>query len=190
MGNTGWMLTTESWGRLLAALDADQAQAAMRYESLRQKLIKFFEYRGALSAPDLADVTIDRVARKLEQGEVIESITSYSYGVARLVLLEHFNRQLRREKAIDTEIPAVNLGPDGNQSGLSECLTRCLARLPNQERSLLLEYYADEKKKKIDNRKELAESLGISVNHLRIKVHRLRAPLEACVRKCMDNHTP
>jgi len=165
-------------------LDADPAQAALRYESLRQKLIKFFECRGAACAPDLADVTIDRVARKVEQDEPIAAINRYFYAVARLVALEHFSRQVPRETPLDERVPSFIAGP--GKSHLAECLGHCLAALPGEQRNLILDYYSDERQKKIDSRKRLAADLGIELNHLRIKVHRIRAGLEACVRKCME----
>jgi hypothetical protein len=39
---------------------------------------------------------------------------------------------------------------------------------------------------KIENRKKLAASEGLSAEALRLKVHRLREKLEACVSTCVD----
>jgi DNA-directed RNA polymerase specialized sigma24 family protein len=67
-----------------------------------------------------------------------------------------------------------------------ECLERCMERLPQDSRELVLEYYRDEKRAKIDRRKELAERLGIAPNALRIRAHRIRVALQRCVLDCLD----
>ncbi len=50
-----------------------------------------------------------------------------------------------------------------------------------------MEYYQEEKGKKIAGRKGLAERLGITLNALRIMVHRIRLNLEECVRECLSH---
>jgi len=61
-------MTQEAFDLLLAQLDGDREQAAIRYEALRRKLLKFFEWRGCAFTEELADDTIDRIARSLEGG--------------------------------------------------------------------------------------------------------------------------
>jgi hypothetical protein len=51
---------------------------------------------------------------------------------------------------------------------------------------LVLEYYRQERKAKIDHRKLLAAELGIAVNALRIRAHRIRRSLEQCVHTCLE----
>jgi DNA-directed RNA polymerase specialized sigma24 family protein len=65
------------------------------------------------------------------------------------------------------------------------CLEHCLQRLTPENRELVLQYYEDEKRAKIDHRKKLAEKLGIALNALRIRAHRIRLVLEQCVQECM-----
>jgi len=51
---------------------------------------------------------------------------------------------------------------------------------------LILEYYREEKRAKINLRKNLAEKLGIECNALRLRVHRIRTELRPCVLKCLQ----
>ena len=67
-----------------------------------------------------------------------------------------------------------------------ECLERCLEQLPPDNRDLVLRYYQQERKAKIEHRKSLATELGIAVNALRIRAHRIRLVLQRCVRDCIE----
>jgi DNA-directed RNA polymerase specialized sigma24 family protein len=58
-------------------------------------------------------------------------------------------------------------------------------QLTPESRELVLEYYPEEKQAKIDRRKELADRLGIAVNALRIRAHRVRASLQECLFACI-----
>jgi len=66
------------------------------------------------------------------------------------------------------------------------CLERCMELLTPDNRALVLQYYHEEKKAKIDHRKLLAKKLGIAVNALRIRAYRIRATLLECVQNCLQ----
>ena len=83
-----WVLSQEAFDKLLLAFDPDREQAGYKYEMLRQKLLKFFEWRGATAPEDHADEVLNRLARKIEHGEALRDLSSYSVGVARMMLLE------------------------------------------------------------------------------------------------------
>jgi hypothetical protein len=91
---TGRELTKQAFDRLLVWLDQDRDTAALKYEEIRIRLTKMFESRGCITPEDLADETIDRVARRIHevadtyQGEPV----LYFHGVARLVYLEYSRR--------------------------------------------------------------------------------------------------
>ena len=70
--------------------------------------------------------------------------------------------------------------------GIYKCLDDCMQKLPEENRQLVLRYYQDEKKVKIDNRQILAEELGIAINALRIRAHRIRLLLRKCVQECTE----
>ena len=59
--------------------------------------------------------------------------------------------------------------------------------LSDEDREVITEYYRYKKTQKIDCRKRLAARLGISLNTLRVKMHRQRMNLEACVEKCLHD---
>ena len=186
-----WVLTREAFDRLLAMFDADREQAGRMYECIRCKLVKYFQWRGA-GAPDReADETINRVARRIEEGESISNLNAYFYGVARLVLAESLRAREREREALQ-HVPVVEPPPtddDSDADGRRACFDRCLRHLSDESRDLIIEYYNDEKSGKIERRKHLAARLGIQLNALRIRAHRIRINLEACVRECLVMHT-
>jgi hypothetical protein len=90
-------LTDEAWARLLAFLDEDVDRAARLYEAIRARLVRIFEWRRLASADELADEVINRVARKLVEGEQVRTTDRYAFfaGVARFVCQEAARRQGR-----------------------------------------------------------------------------------------------
>ena len=181
-----WALTEAAFNKLLQCLDADRQRAAERYEQLHRKLEKFFEVHRSAAAEELADETINRVTRKLEEGVAIQNIGSYSIGVARMLLKESLKEQNRRSELRDVPSEApVELEYSNESEAQLICLDGCLEELPAETRSLVMKYYQLRKQVNIDHRKELAEELGIPMNALRIRVHRIRMQLEECVVRCM-----
>jgi RNA polymerase sigma factor (sigma-70 family) len=176
-----WVITQEAFDGLLAWLDPDRDRAAHKYETVRTRLIKIFSCRGCGVADDLADETINRVAAKLS--EIVDSYVGdpalYFYGVANKVFLEY----LRRRPMV--EAPPVRESSDDIEAEYA-CLERCMDELPPESRRLVLEYYQEEKRAKINRRRKLAEDLGIAVNALRIRAHRIRQQLQQCVQICLE----
>src|ERR1700735_2144659 len=81
-------LTAANFKFLLAKLAPDSTQAGVRYEKLRARLIAFFLRRMLPAPEDLADEAINRLARRLFEGEEVASIEAYALGIARYVLKE------------------------------------------------------------------------------------------------------
>ena len=73
---TKWTLTAEAFAKLLACLDPDAETAGEKYEAIRQKLVKFFDWRGAHFPEDCADETLNRVTRKIDEGDVIQDVAT------------------------------------------------------------------------------------------------------------------
>jgi DNA-directed RNA polymerase specialized sigma24 family protein len=176
--------TQESFDALLAWLDPDRNEAGQKYEDIRRRLIKIFCCRGCYEPEDLADETISRVTKKLRE---IESTYTgdrrlYFFGVANRVHLEYVR------KPVPSLSPPPVKAPDEVEAMELEyaCLEHCLQRLTPENRELVLQYYQDEKRAKIDHRKNLAEKLGIALNALRIRAHRIRLTLEKCLQECMS----
>jgi DNA-directed RNA polymerase specialized sigma24 family protein len=182
-----WSLTQTSFDQFLGVLDSDRDAAGHKYEGMRIRAVKYFEWRACRGADMLADETLDRIARKLEAGEQIKDLLKYTYGVARLVYFESLKQQVVEDE-IDEGLPDPHRyisEPDRRM----DCLENCLGRIPPNSRQMILGYYAHQKQAKIDHRKRLAEHFSISVNALRIKAMRIRAALESCVLDCMDRET-
>jgi RNA polymerase sigma factor (sigma-70 family) len=180
-----WELTGEALRRFLSTLDPDPNRAGEQYEAIRRTLVAFFDWQGAISPEDLSDETINRVVKKIEQGEALRDAAAYCHGVARLVLLEYRKATVTRradlEDASTLPTPEVQETTDDRR----ERLQKCLAELTPENRELVLTYYKEEKQQKIDARAALALQLGIPLNALRSRVQRLRDRLEQCVRRAM-----
>lgn len=179
-----WALSRESLQRFLATLDPDQQRAAACYELLRRKLQKFFQWHNDAFADEHVDETFDRVSRKLERGERVNNISSYCYGVARMMLKE-IDRQASKERSAIDGVKALEAADDDEARAQRSCLDKCLRALEAANRSLILSYYVGEGQRKIRRRRALADELAISADALRIRAHRLRAKLEECVEGCI-----
>ena len=186
-------LERERFERLLALFGPDRDRSGERYEAIRRALVKFFECKGGRFPEEMADETLDRVARRLAEGETVRAAdpAAYVHGVARNVLRGDWTQRQRataRAAAVPAEPPRDEDAASQAERRLA-CLDRCLAALPPETRQLVLRYYLEERRAKIDGRRVLAESLGIGQNALRIRMHRIRARLESCVRACLGGET-
>jgi len=177
-------LTQDAFDLLLAQLDTDREQAGTKYEVLRRKLVKFFEWRRSAFTEELADDTINRIARNLEAGEQIRNFTAYCLGIARNVFLESL-RTRKREEALQS-LPHASAAPPDEMDRRRECLQRCMRELSPENFHLIVQYYREDKQARIELRRDLAVRLGIPLNALRIRTHRIRTQLEHCVENCMQ----
>jgi hypothetical protein len=186
-----WITTPQAFERLLAWLDEGSDSDGQAYLQMRRRLVLYFQRKRCLTPDDLADETLTRVARRLEEVGSITDATPprYCYIVAKFVLLEHLRdpevRRLRdvgvREQARE---PAAAPGEPAHDERSLECLDRCLSALEPGDRTLILEYYRDEQRDRIERRRHLAASLRLTANALAIRACRLRDKLERCVRAC------
>jgi DNA-directed RNA polymerase specialized sigma24 family protein len=183
-------LTQTGLANLLEHLGTDSDTAAREYEAIRLTLVDFFEFRRAPSPDLLADETINRIARKLSEGAVVDNVRRYVYGVAKRVWLEA-EKQRAREQAATRELGRQETARfPSNVPDIEErigCLQRCLARLPEDARELIVAYYQGAGRSHLAARKVLAERLGISYVSLKTRAHRIRTQLEVCLRGCPEN---
>ena len=180
-------LSERAFNRFLACLDDDRERAGVRYEALRVGLVRLFDWRGAYDPNACADETLNRVMRKIGEGETIRDIPTYCHGVARLVLLETLRQQNQRQVSLD-DVPAHRLATQTiyeDEDERQACFQKCLHSLPSENRELILQYFHDEGRAKINHRVRLADELGIPLNALRNRVQRIRARLEECVAQCL-----
>jgi DNA-directed RNA polymerase specialized sigma24 family protein len=188
-----WVVTQQAFDSLLSWLDNDRDSAASKYEQIRLCLVKIFTCRGCYDPNELADDTINRVTAKV--GEIGETYSGdpalYFYGVAQKVLHEYW-----RKKPLFQEFSQTDREPRRQTAWTLErtdktedqyaCLEKCMDGLAPENRRLVLEYYQDEKRAKINHRRKMAAQLGIAVNALRIRAHRIRLQLQQCVGTCLD----
>ena len=184
------LITQDQFEKTLAWLDSDRDLAAQKYEAIRKSLIMILSWRGCRDAEDLADETVNRVMVKIDElaGSYKGDPALYFYGVARRLLLEYQRNERLREP-----LPEIVVDESRDKEQLErrelahECLSRCLGRLPAGDGELIIEYYRGDKQLKIDHRKILADRIGMATNALRVKVHRIRAKLEECIKRCLES---
>src|SRR6185295_4403184 len=186
-------LTSQGFTRLLERLGDDEEQAAQKYEDLRHTLIRSFEWRGAPFPEEHADETLNRLARKLDEGVEIRNINDYTYAIARLVWLEALKGSRNRITPLDEinhEPAALDTSSEMRERETRlNCLDDCLDALPADSRDLIMQYYVDEKRGRIDRRRDLAERLGLRRDALANCAQRLRDKLEQCVTRCLKKKT-
>jgi len=187
---TGWVLNQDAFRHFLNWLDEGVDSGGERYLEMRRRLVFYFDRKNCASPDDLADETLNRVARRLEEEGTIRSQTpaQYCYVVARFIFLESL-RKSRNPKPIDERFPSPD--PPDEESEESErrahCLGNCIQKLDSDQRNLILNYYQGERRAKINNRSTMAKNLGITMNALSIRACRLRERLETCMGKCLQH---
>ena len=182
-------LTPESFAKLLECLDSDRDRAGEKYEDLRRTLIRFFEWRGAPFPEDHTDDALSRVARRLAEGVEIKNIRGYCYEVGRLVYLEVLKSADSRRDPLDADqlnVAAPDIDDAAEREIRLSCLDHCLDSLPEGGRTLILEYYQDDSRDRIERRKALAKVFKLNREALANRAQRLRDKLERCVTQCVN----
>lgn len=189
-----WSLDAAAFEGLLAHLDPDPNRAAEQYEALRRRLIQLFEWRQCRFSEDLVDKVLNRLARKLSQGADVppEKIRAYSFGIAYRLFLEELRRDKARRASAREQEPLM-ADPETTATLLRDrraCLERCLGTLPEDRRDMVYRYYGAERASRREERRRLAEDLGITDNNLWVRVHRVRRQIEECVGECVERRHP
>jgi RNA polymerase sigma factor (sigma-70 family) len=165
---------------LLAALGETPEESGIEYERLRSKLILFFSRRMLQFPEDLADEALDRLARRIVEGTIIDSIPAFALGIGRHLALEQMkNRAETMGDDFWDNVPA----PSATQSSEEEIarMERCLKTLRPDEAKLLRGYYLATEDTPMKTRGKLAKRLGISANTLRQRVFLARQRLRDCM---------
>ncbi len=196
-----WTMTTEAFDRLLAWLDSDRNIAAEKYEKIRQKLMKLFKWRNCTPEEDYADKTIDRVARRVFEGVLVDVKDPYLYfhGIALNLIREYWRREQKHSHEdiddtspleLSTVSPAEQIEQEFERDKAEHrygCMRNCLGNLTEETREFIVEYHRGENNK--EARKIMSERLQIPMNALRIRAFRVREGLEKCVEKCVKTLT-
>ncbi|MEP6922912.1 MAG: hypothetical protein ABI954_00490 [Pyrinomonadaceae bacterium] len=191
-----WIVTSSAFHRLLDWLDEGSNSDGQNYLEMRQRLVAYFDRKNCQTPDEYADETLNRVARRLEEAGTIESETpaKYCYIMARFVFLEYLRDTNKNHVPLDE----VLRQPQGVQLAATEssdekqikekmldCLDQCTNKLEPQNRDIIISYYFGSQQIKIENRRLLAQRLGVSINALSIRACRIRDKLEVCVGKCV-----
>jgi RNA polymerase sigma factor (sigma-70 family) len=188
--------TEEGFRNFLAWLDEGEESNGEKYVQLRRRLVLYFDRKNCVAAEELADETLVRVAQKFaEQGANIDlSPAHYCYITAKFVFLEYLREKDRSHASVEDLVVTGKLdrvassGAHHNESEqmreeMLAAIESCLKKFSVEDRELVLEYHRGEGRTKIDDRRRMAERLGISQNALSIRVCRLREKLEQCVKR-------
>jgi DNA-directed RNA polymerase specialized sigma24 family protein len=187
------MLSEHAFTRLLAWLDQGADSEGQSYLAMRRRLVNYFDRKNCSTPDELADETLNRVARRLQEEGITEteSPARYCYIVARFVFMEHL-RSSAKEQLLLGELAREPREASGGPVEVNEryaqmlsCMGRCIQKLDPAKRDIILRYYVGKERVKIENRRALADTLGITTNALSIRACRIRDELEICVRQCM-----
>jgi len=187
-------LTPASFDSLLLRLDPDRDRAGEKYEGIRWRLIRFFQWNGLVEAEDLADETFNRVAAKLaSETDVIQDAPAFIWGVAKHLRLEAGRKEVKTvtlPDALSAETARGNVATATNSRDGStpdderlKCLRGCLQCLSHKDRKLLMMYHSP-KGRRVEGRRRLAREMGITTLNLRVRANRLRYKIEECMKKC------
>jgi DNA-directed RNA polymerase specialized sigma24 family protein len=183
----------DAWSRLLAFLAVMQERApGDAYERTHERLVRFFRARGSTHPEELADITFDRLAIKLSGETSLDARNAITYllAMARLIWLESLKRESSHRRALDKY--AATGGDDDETADIERDLAlieHCLADMPHEQRTLLLQYYRGRGQPRIACRRQLGRELQLTPGLLRTRVHRLRTQLERRVKELIAlNH--
>ena len=171
----------DSLRALLGALGSDVETAAHEYARVHRRLVALFARRGLPHAEELADETVDRVARHLCRGLALRSGEPYGYfaGVAGYVYRESLRASRRIVHAGHVEEWELDRPLIDHGDPRLDQLTASLARLCDRDRELIVDYYAPNPADRVSARGSLAAAHGLTPNALRIRVHRIVAQLRS-----------
>jgi DNA-directed RNA polymerase specialized sigma24 family protein len=185
-----WVLTQSSFQRLVSWLDENKEPTGERYVVIRRRLAQYFDRKNCSSPFELADETLNRVAKRLEEeGEITDSTPSqFCFNTARYIFLESLRKRENNEPLHEDFVNTPKFQDEGEWEQLrTNCLDKCLQALQSEDRLVILGYYQGERRMRIENRKLIAAKLGVSMNALTIRACRIRIKLESCIRKCLNN---
>jgi len=172
---------------MLDWLNPDRERAGEKFMTIGTRVTKILVRRQCYAAEELWDETSNRVCHRVR--DFVDSYVGdpalYFYAVAKLVHLEWLkDEKWKKERLVNKQPDPPE--PDDDHELIHECLGECLQKLDVEDRELLLKYYEKEKREKIASRKELADKRGITLNNLRMQIHRTNVDLRKCIERCLN----
>ena len=179
------VLQQKDFERLLNWLDADSERAGSIYEKIRWRLIAILASRGCRFPEELADETIDRVARRVVD---IQSTYAGDKAIYFLGVMNNVHHEYLKQPQLSGS-SGLNDDPGAKEEGKEKtygCLEKCLDRLAPHSKQMIEQYYAEDKRARIDLRKRIARELSINISTLRLRALRIREKLQACIDQCLE----
>ena len=166
---------------LFKLLEPQAPSTESRFSHCRHKLFKFFAWRRCEDPDSLADETIVRLLKNVNNGQQIsaERPYSYVYGIARNVFQEYLRVRKKSTPLSDIDASANVVFPNTEDG----CGSLCLQKLTPEKRELLAHYYLD-----VGDRDEMAQEQLSSINALRLRIHRIKLELRRCWEDCQRRH--
>jgi hypothetical protein len=172
--------TPEEFAEFLAWLDPDPEEAGRKFNLIQSRLTRIFVCRGCIDAESLADEVINRVAVRIKAVKATyDNPIRCCIGFTTNVYREY----LKYLKEINSAKPPPPPRPPEELEKEDACLRRCIEKLANAQRDLVVRYFQAENR--IKNRKRLAEELRLTANALRIQAHHLRKKVRLCLEVCL-----
>jgi DNA-directed RNA polymerase specialized sigma24 family protein len=177
-------ITQAQFDSLLVWLSPDREIAGKKYKTIHSGLVRIFVSKGLNNAEDLADETINRVMVRLSKIEkdYHGEPACYFHGVARNII-----RECKRRKELAIGNVDITVQPETDAFEGHDCLRRCLDRLSDTKRNLILDYYLHEGHSKVEHHKHMAGELRTTLSAIRSRAFQIRLDLHKCMRRCALN---
>jgi hypothetical protein len=107
-GKRGWRLSEPAFQGLLHWLDEGVDSQGGKYLEMRRRLTNYFDRHNCACPDDLADETLNRVARRIEEEGELDATppARYCYITAKFVLLERGRESREGPLSLDALAPA------------------------------------------------------------------------------------
>jgi len=159
---------------------ASEAEAELyRRLAPRVRLYGLRHLRDEQAAADLVQQVLLMTIEKLRAGGLRETerIVSFVFGACRMVVLDLRRGHARRERLLQQFADDITIADASADPRLDhERLARCLERLSERERAVLLMTFYEDKRAG-----EVADALGLAAGNVRVIRHRGLERLRDCV---------
>jgi hypothetical protein len=174
----------DDFARFLELLSPDTDESGRRYSRLHKKLTGFFSLKGISDPASAADETIDRAVSKIGAGTVVPDADKYCLGIARNIFKERLRLMRREGSAFHTFIEDLSRSSADQVERIYGIMKPCFELLGAEEKQLLRAYCHEiHGRARSEHRRQLAETMKVTVLALRVRVTRLRNSLTDCVQK-------
>jgi DNA-directed RNA polymerase specialized sigma24 family protein len=178
-------LTPDAFQAFLAWLSPQMTDEGEAYEKARDRLVIFFASRRCRDPESLADKTMDIAILKMAEIPTDARPIAYLLGIAKNVFRDYL-RDIEKELTASDASQKYQIASQPQVERNHTCLERCLNELPQEDRTILLAYYSQAKRAKIELHRQLAERHKLTLNALRNRIFRLNQRMARCIDKCLE----